>query len=453
MANNPHLYAMIAGEMSGDTLGAGLMKAILRRDPQAQFIGIGGPKMIRLGFKSYFSIEKLAVMGITEVLSKLIPILKIRHQISSILKNARPCVLIGIDAPDFNLTVERRLKQLGIPTVHYVSPSVWAWRQGRMKTIKASCDKVLTLLPFEKEFYDKNDMACEYVGHTLANQIDLDIDPEVCRERIDLYRRSVEKITDKVMGIMPGSRAGIIETMLPIYCQVARSIKKRMPKVCFVSSVPNYELATLIKNIWLENAPDLSITVYVGATDDVIASCDAILLTSGTIALQSMLLKVPFAVAYKVSSVTALIGRRMLKVDTYSLPNLIAKHKVVNEYIQEDCTPDKLSDEMFKLLNSDNLLMKKEFRTMHEAMRCSSDDLAATAVLDLIASRAAAEPVMSVEQKTADTAAQGAEADKTEESIQSAVKQDIEPEMTLPTSEEVFSENDKTEPKFGGLRD
>ncbi|MCR5537506.1 MAG: lipid-A-disaccharide synthase [Succinivibrio sp.] len=444
--HNPHLYALVAGELSGDTLGAGLMLAILRHDPEAQFIGIGGPKMIACGLHSSFKIEQLAVMGISEVLAQLVPILKIRKQITRIIRDAKPCVFVGIDAPDFNLTIERKLRAEGIPTVHYVSPSVWAWRQGRMKKIRASCDHMLSLLKFEKDFYDEQGMPCTYVGHTLANSIPLEIDENLSRERLDLMRTSVEPVTDKVLGILPGSRANVIARMLPIYTSTARIIKKQMPKICFISTVPTRELAEQVKDIWLENAPDLSLTIYVGSPHEVISSCSAVLLTSGTIALETMLLKRPFAVAYKVSALTAAICKRMLKVNIFSLPNLIAHRRVVNEFIQDQCTPEALAEEMIKLLTSDNLLMKKEFYNLHNSMRCNSDELAAQAVLKVIAEHGSrpreaaagkrSEPVVKTEPKSLPS------------SEKLNFKNDIEPEMTLPTNAELIGKSSKTEPKF-----
>lgn len=445
----PHLYALVAGEPSGDTLGAGLMTAILRHDPEARFIGIGGPKMIACGMKSSFKMELLSVMGITEIMSKIVPILRIRTRITKIIKDARPCIFIGIDSPDFNLTVEQRVRRSGIPTVHYVSPSVWAWRQGRMKKIRASCDRVLALLKFEKDFYDGVNMPCTYVGHTLANMIPLEVNGDLARERIDLYRTSVENVNGKVMGILPGSRAGIVSHMLPVYAQTARIIKRRMPDTCFISTVPSYELATLVKDIWLEHAPDLSLTIYVGNSHDVISACDAVLLTSGTVALEAMLLKRPFAVAYKVSPLTAVIARSMLKVRLYSLPNLIAARRVVNEFIQEQCTPEALSEEMIKLITSDNLLMKKEFANIHKAMRCNSDELAAQAVMQVLSEHPAKGKEISADDEVKE---QRKSTDSVSESSsgKQIFKNDIEPEVTLPSSaDEVLGQNEKTEPQFG----
>lgn len=433
--NHPHLYALIAGENSGDTLGAGLMNALRRHDPKAQFIGIGGPKMIALGLNSEANMNDLAVMGLVEVLVHLPKIIGIRKKIIRKLMEARPCVLIGIDAPDFNLTVELCARQAGIPTVHYVSPSVWAWREGRMNKIRRACDCVLALLPFEKAFYDGQNVKCVYVGHTLANSIPLTMDKENARERIDLYRRSVEPIKGKVMGILPGSRYGVIANMLPIYAQAARLIKSKLKDIVFISSVPSYAHAQFLKDAWLEHAPDLSLTIYVGNTLDMMASCDAILLTSGTVALEVTLAKVPFCVAYKVNPITASLARRMLKVDTFSLPNLIAGHKVVSEFIQENCTAEALSNEMIKLLTSDNLLMKKEFGRIHEAIRCNSDEIAATAVLD-----------------TVKTCGNNLTEDEELENLKSLKlnNHDIEPEVTLPDSGSLKSQRgNKTEPKFG----
>lgn len=382
---NPHLYAIIAGEVSGDTLGAGLMKAILRHDPEAKFIGIGGQKMIQCGMVSAFNMEELSVMGIFEVAAHAIPILKIRSAITKLLLKERPCIMIGIDSPDFNLSVEHALKKAGIKTVHYVSPSVWAWREKRIVKIKASCDEILALLPFEKEFYDRHDMPCTYVGHTLANSIPVKIDQALARERSGLYKNCVDGVPGKVLAILPGSRRGIIKRMLPIYALSAALLHEKIKDLSFISVAPNRDIALLIKDIWLEYCPQLSLTVFVGDSQDVIASADACLLTCGTIAFEAMLLKCPMVVAYKVSRLSAAIARRLLKVNMYSLPNLLAKREIVKELIQEDCTPIKLAHECIRLLTSDNLLMKKEFTTIHESIKTNTDELAARAVMRLVA--------------------------------------------------------------------
>ena len=435
MILDQHLYAITAGEISGDTLGAGLIEAIKRLDPKARFIGIGGPRMIRAGMQSSFDIQALSVMGISEVLSHLVPILRIRRKIGNIIIEKCPCILIGIDSPDFNLTLERRVHAAGIPTVHYVSPSVWAWREGRMKKIKASCDEVLCLLKFEKDYYDEHDMPATYVGHTLANVIPLDSDQNLARERIDLYRTCVENVKGKIMGILPGSRRGVIEHMLPVYAQAARLVKKEMPDTVFITTVPNYELACLVKDLWLEHSPDLSLTVYVGSTRDVIASCDALLLTSGTVALETMLVNRPFCVAYKVSPLTAAIGRRMLRISTYSLPNLIARTTLVRELIQEQCTPEALCHEMLQLLRSDNLVMRGQFRTLHEQMRMPSDALAAAAVMRIAGHKE------DFQESSEHSFASG---------DMSVVNEDeVEPELTLPDGEDLSELDLKSEPKFG----
>lgn len=380
---NQHLYAIVVGEASGDTLGAGLMCAIRRHDPQASFIGIGGPKMIAAGFTSAFPMDALSVMGLMEVVSHLMPILKIRKKLIKTLLDARPCVVVGIDAPDFNLTVERKCKEAGIPALHYVSPSVWAWREGRMKNIARSCDEVLALLPFEKEFYDRAGVPCTYVGHTLANSIPLEVDQEDARQRIELYDHCVEHIepyVTKVMAILPGSRKNELTRMVPIFAKTARLVKEKLKDVVFISVAVNEERALHLKDLWLENAPDLSLTIYVGRSQDVIASSDAVLLTCGTVAFETMLLKRPMAVAYKVSPISAMIARRLLKIDMFSLPNLLAKRRVVGEFIQENCNPQALALGMVKLLKSDNLLMKKEFLNIHKSISMDSDEIAARAV-------------------------------------------------------------------------
>lgn len=442
---NSHLYALIAGEASGDTLGAGLIRAILRKDPQAKFIGIGGPKMISCGMISSFRMEELSVMGITEVVKHLVPILKIRHELIKILLEARPCVVIGIDSPDFNLKIEKILKRNGIPAVHYVSPSVWAWREGRMKTIRESCDMVLSLLPFEKEFYDKAQMRCTYVGHSLAARIALDSSSDKARESIALDRTSVESIEGKkIMGILPGSRRGEIERMLPIFAKACCMIKARMDNVCFICAASDKRNAYLIKDIWMSYAPFLSLTIYEGNTQDVIASTDAVLLTCGTVALEAMLLNRPMAVAYKVNALTASLARRMLKIDTFSLPNLLAKRKIVSEFIQSECNAQNLCDEMLKLLNSDNLLMKKEFTRIHSSIRMNSDEIAANAIFELIDD-------MKNQRLSAPADAEGESGNEAVALKNTVQRSDMEPSLSLGEVENALTDKDndvKKEPEF-----
>ncbi len=381
---NRHLYALIACEPSGDVLGAGLMQAIMRHDPDAQFIGIGGPKMTALGLASSFRMEDLAVMGLVEVISHLVPILKIRKLVTAAIISARPCVFIGIDAPDFNLAVEKKVRSSGIPTVHYVSPSVWAWREGRMKKIRASCDTVLSLLPFEKKFYDQRKMPCVYVGHTLASRIPLENNIEEARARLGLYMQSIEEITGKVMGIMPGSRRGELMRMVPVFARTARLIRKQLNNVVFISAAPSRDKAVLLKDLWLAHAPDISLTIFTEGAAEVMAVCDAVLVTCGTAAFEALLVKCPMAVAYKANPISAAIVKRLLKIEMFSLPNLIAGREIVKEFIQRKCKEEVLATEMLKLLNSDNLLMKKEFAGIHRKMRLNSDELAARAVLSLV---------------------------------------------------------------------
>lgn len=381
---NAHLYAIVAGELSGDTLGAGLMRAIKRLDPEAEFIGIGGPKMCALGMNSLFDINILSVMGIFEVLSHLLPILKVRRRLIAELLKARPTVMIGIDSPDFNLTVEKKLRSAGIKTVHYVSPSVWAWREGRMKKIRAACDEVLALLPFEKEYYDRVGMPCTYVGHSLAGSIPLKVSQAAARDRLSLSKNCVGHLGSKVLVILPGSRKGIISTMMPVYAEAAALMKSKIPDLTFLSVAPDREKALLIKDLWLQNAPHLSLTVFVGPATDVIAAGDVCMLTSGTVAFETMLLKRPMVVAYRMSRMTAAIASHLVKTKFISLPNLIAGKELVKELIQDECTPLSLSEECLRLLGSENVLLKSEFTALHKKIRTDSDTLAAKAVLRVI---------------------------------------------------------------------
>lgn len=227
-------------------------------------------------------------------------------------------------------------------------------------------------------------MRCTYVGHTLANRIPFEISKEEARNRILLQERSVEPIEGKVLAILPGSRSTELKHMVPVFAACARLVKAQMPEVVFISVSPTHEKALLLKDLWLEYAPDIRLSVFVGMSHDVIASADVALLASGTVAFEAMLLKKPMVVAYKVNPLTAFVGRRMLKVNMYSLPNLLAKRRIVSEFIQENCTPNLLCEEVCKLLKSDNLLMKKEFMTIHKNIRMNSDEIASDAVFKLI---------------------------------------------------------------------
>ena len=322
-----------------------------------------------------------------------------------------------------------------------------------VKTIKESTDMVLSLLPFEKEFYDKENMRCTYVGHTLASKIPLKGSVENARNSIALAKTSIESIEGKkVMGILPGSRKSEIERMLPIFAKACSIIKSQMDNVCFICAATDKKKAYLIKDIWMSYAPFLSLTIYEAKSQDVIASSDAVLLTCGTVALEAMLLNRPMAVAYKVNMLSAIIAKRMLKIDTFSLPNLLAKRSIVSEFIQSQCNAQNLANEMLKLLNSDNLLMKKEFNRIHQSIRMNSDEVAADAIFKLIDDLKDRQSATlnnfqdaKVKDTTTDDAKKSASSHK-----EPTFSNDVEPTLNIPSDKalDMADKASKKEPDF-----
>lgn len=382
-----HIYALVACESSGDTLGEGLMQAILARDPQARFVGIFGPKMRQIAGvqNQLFDMEELAVMGIGEVLRSLFRILKIRKTLIKKMLELQPDVYIGIDAPDFNLTVEKNLKDNNIPTVHYVSPSVWAWRQGRIHKIKAAVDMVLSILPFEKDFYDKHDTPCTYVGHRLAREIPIDVPITAARISLGFSNEAIK--SNQVVAIMPGSRTAEINFLTPEFAEAAYSLVKTFPVIRFICAATTKAKAELIQKLWQKHAPNIPLIIWIGRAQDVMAASNAVMIASGTATLEAMLLNKRMVVCYIVSQITATIGRKLLKLDTFSLPNLLCGKKTVPELIQDDCTPQNIRDEIVKIFTTDNREQLRDFTRIHHEMSINSDDLAADAVMQVIANK------------------------------------------------------------------
>ncbi|QBY05541.1 lipid-A-disaccharide synthase [Thalassotalea sp. HSM 43] len=379
MSNKPApVFAIIVGEHSGDTLGAGLMQSLLNRFPDAKFVGIGGPKMEKLGFESLFAMEELAVMGIVEVLGRLRRLLQVRKELVQYFVNNRPDVFIGIDAPDFNLGLELRLKQQGIKTVHYVSPSVWAWREKRIFKIDKATDMVLSLLPFEKEFYDKHQVACTFVGHPLADQIPMHSSRSDARAELGLDQQAT------YLAIMPGSRGSELNMLLADFLDTARILKAKYPELKFVAPVINDIREQQFNEIWQQHAPELDISVVVNQTDTVMASANCLLTASGTVTLEGALIKRPMVVAYKFNWLTAIIGRIMVKLEWFSLPNLLAKKSLLPELLQEQVTPDNLAKEVEPLLFEEQQTLIDEFTHIHQTLKQNASEKAADAVVALM---------------------------------------------------------------------
>ncbi|CAM3734671.1 Lipid-A-disaccharide synthase [Vibrio aerogenes CECT 7868] len=376
--NKPLKIGILAGELSGDTLGEGLIKAIKQHAPDAQFVGIGGPKMNAQGCDSLFDIEELAVMGIVEVLGRLPRLFKIKAQLVEYFTEHRPDVFIGIDAPDFNLRLENDLKAAGIPTVHYVSPSVWAWRQKRIHRIARATDLVLAFLPFEKAFYDRFNVPCEFVGHTLADSIPLHSDQQEAQALLELDP------SRRWLAVLPGSRGSELEKIAPVFIETCRRLHQRYPELGFVVAVVNDKRKQQFETLWQQHAPELDFILIQDTARHVIAASDVVMLASGTVALECMLINRPMVVGYRVNKLTALIAKCLVKTKYVSLPNILADEEVVKEFLLEACNPDNLYHEVSRLLAGNNDDMQANFTRMHTLIRKNADARAAEAVLKLI---------------------------------------------------------------------
>lgn len=376
----PLCIALVAGEASGDTLGAGLIRALKRSHPAVSFIGIGGPRMLAEGMQSRVPMERLSVMGLVEVLGRLRELLRIRKELVGWLLEQQPDVFIGIDAPDFTLGVERKLRDAGIATVHYVSPSVWAWREKRVLGIQKSTDLMLTLFPFEEEVYRKHQVAVCCVGHTLADEIPLQPDREAARSALGV------SADVKLLALMPGSRNGEIRKLGLLFLQTAAWCLAREPQLRFVMPCANPERKLQMQAIIAESGTELPLQLLDGQSHQALAACDAVLIASGTATLEAMLFKRPMVVAYRMAGLTFKILKRLVKVGHVSLPNLLARREVVPEFLQDAAVPEKMGPALLQLLapTSERAETQATFMQLHEMLRRNADETAAEAVLDLL---------------------------------------------------------------------
>ncbi|MBE3665280.1 lipid-A-disaccharide synthase [Vibrio navarrensis] len=381
MLNKPLRIGIVAGELSGDTLGEGFIQAVKARYPDAEFVGIGGPKMIAQGCQSLFDMEELAVMGLVEVLGRLPRLLKVKAELVRYFTQNPPDVFVGIDAPDFNLRLELDLKNAGIKTVHYVSPSVWAWRQKRIFKIEAATNLVLAFLPFEKAFYDKFNVPCEFIGHTLADAIPLQSEPAAARALLGLAQEK------KWLAVLPGSRGSELKMLAPTFIETCKLLHQQYPDLGFVVALVNQKRRQQFEQAWQQYAPELEFKLVDDTARNVITAADAVMLASGTVALECMLLKRPMVVGYRVNALTAFLAKRLLKTEYVSLPNILAGEELVKEYLQDDCTPQNLLAEVSRLLEGNNQSMLNKFTEMHHWIRKDADQQAANAVLNLIENR------------------------------------------------------------------
>ncbi|WP_455914603.1 lipid-A-disaccharide synthase [Pseudomonas syringae] len=366
--------ALVAGEASGDILGSGLMRAIKARHPDAEFIGVGGPLMEAQGMTSYFPMERLSVMGLVEVLGRLKELLARRKLLIQTLIDAKPDVFIGIDAPDFTLNIELKLRQAGIKTVHYVSPSVWAWRQKRVLKIREGCDLMLTLLPFEARFYEEKGVPVRFVGHPLADAIPLQADQPTARAELGLGE-------GPVVALMPGSRGGEVGRLGALFFDAAERLLAARPDIRFVLPCASPQRREQIEQLLQDR--DLPLTLLDGQSHVALAACNAVLIASGTATLEALLYKRPMVVAYRMAPLTYWILKRMVKSPYVSLPNLLAQRLLVPELLQDAATAEAMAQTLLPLLDNGDA-QTAGFDAIHRTLRRDASNQAAEAVLNLI---------------------------------------------------------------------
>ena len=384
MEQKSPLIALVAGEVSGDILGAGLINALKLHYPNARFIGVAGEQMKKAGCETLFDMEELSVMGLAEVLKHLPRLLKRRKQVIETMLKMKPDVFIGIDAPDFNLTVEEKLKANGIKTIHYVSPSVWAWRQNRVHKIKRATDLVLAFLPFEKAFYDKFDTPCRFIGHTMADAIALKPNRTEACEKLGLDE------SKRYVAILIGSRGSEIQFLAEPFLKTAQLLKEKHPDLEFLVPMVNEKRQAQLEAIKANIAPELELHILQGQARQAMIAAECTLLASGTAALEAMLCKSPMVVGYKMKPLTYWLAKKLVKTDYISLPNLLANAPLVPEMIQEECNPDNLAWSLNHYLSNDveSLKQKNElkhrFTDLHKLIQCDADAQAAQAVVDVL---------------------------------------------------------------------
>lgn len=376
--------AVVAGEFSGDILGAGLIRTLKVHYPQARFIGIAGKQMSAEGCESLVDMEEIAVMGLAEIVRHLPRLLKIRTQVVHALLAEKPDIFIGIDAPEFNLYVEGKLKAQGIKTVHYVSPSVWAWRQKRIHKIERSTHLVLAFLPFEKAFYDRFNVPCRFVGHTMADSIPLKPNrAEACKLlNIDENQR--------YLAVLVGSRHAEVEFLAEPFLNTALILREKYPDLKFLVPLINEKRRQQFAQIKARIAPDLDMILLDGQARQAMIVAEATLLASGTAALECMLCKSPMVVGYRMKPLTYWLAKHLVKSKYISLPNLLADEMLVPEMIQDECTAEKLAEKLIPYLEAhesavqNRQVLIQRFTDLHKMIQCDADQQAAQAVLDIL---------------------------------------------------------------------
>ena len=377
----PLRVGLVAGESSGDLLGAGLITAVRERIPDALFEGVAGPEMLAAGCERWADAEELAVMGLVEPLKHLPRLLRLRRSLIARWRETPPDVFIGIDAPDFNLGLEAALKASGIRTMHYVSPSIWAWRAGRIRKVRRAADCVLCILPFEPALYEEQGISAVFVGHPKADALSPDIDVSAARGRLGLPE------DQRVIAILPGSRGSEVTRLAPVFAAAAAQISVREEGVHFVTPIAAPKLRPVIEASLQQHSVADRFTIVDGRSIDVMSAADFVLLASGTAALESALLGKPTVAAYRVAAFTALIVKvfRLVNVTQFTLPNLLAGETLIPEFIQDDAEPAAIASELIGLLHDPErcAAIKARFAKLRTELAMNSNERAADALISL----------------------------------------------------------------------
>ncbi len=378
--------ALVAGEASGDGLGAGLIKALRARYPDAEFAGIGGDAMRNAGCETWFDASELALMGLTEILRHLPRLLKLRREFRQRVLDWKPDVFIGIDAPDFNLGVEQWLKQRGVPTVHYVSPSVWAWREKRAEKIGASADMVLCLFPMEPPIYARHGIDARFVGHPMADEIPLQTDRDGARQTLGIPAQA------RVLAVLPGSRLGEVSRLGPPFFAAAWQLCEQMRDLHIVVPAANAKCeALIVEQMRTAALPSARVHLLDGHAREAMTAADVVMLASGTATLETMLVKRPMVVGYRVAELTYRIVSTLglIKVSRYALPNVLAGKDLAPELMQHDCTADKLAAAVRGWFEHPERVaaLQADYLRLHQQLRQDASARAADAVAELLAGR------------------------------------------------------------------
>ena len=383
MTSAPPTIALVAGEASGDQLGAALIEQLRERYPGARFAGIGGKHMKAAGLEAWWDSEELALFGLVEVLSHIPRLLKLRKELTRRLQALCPDVFIGIDAPDFNLGLEIRLRRSGIRTIQYVSPTVWAWRERRVRKIGRAADLVLCLFPFEPDFYSGHGVTATYVGHPMADQISPDNDPAPARERLGL------EPSKRTVALLPGSRGSEVSRLAEPMIQAARQLAAQDPALQFVAAMANDKVLALFRSAMQQSGFE-QVNLVSHEPRTVIAAADVVMCASGTAALETLLVNRPMVVTYRISTATYYLAKylKLIRPQLFSLPNILAGERLVPELIQHESTGENRAREVRQWLDSEpsRASLRKQFLQIHERLSCDASKQAADAVSGLLES-------------------------------------------------------------------